>query len=282
MLHTQGNSPKTDFSKWLLLTLALFILCPLLLAPFTRNLPTGFATLITAGLLFLFLFVHAFSIMGAKAAGKMFLTGVIIAYVFEEFAIHMNIGGGYYFTALMGPKLDVVPLAIPLSWVGVLYIGWSMTNYLLDSAPTPRINTHPRIWLRAVVADLIITTIDLAGDPVSVANGLWVWKAGGPYFGVPVANYIGWFVIGTVTILLHGYQEKKQIHTAIDQAPRSLRLWTIAPLIIFAFITVSDVLSNFKGIFGTVQFFAMGGPCLLALIKWSDWYKITKSKGVTS
>ena len=36
---------------------------------------------------------------------------------------------------------------------------------------------------------------DLAQDPVwaTVLHG-WVWRDGGPWFGVPISNYLGWYL----------------------------------------------------------------------------------------
>jgi putative membrane protein len=33
------------------------------------------------------------------------------------------------------------------------------------------------------------------GPLCSTIGGLWVWKDGGPYFGVPLQNYFGWFFV---------------------------------------------------------------------------------------
>ncbi len=38
-------------------------------------------------------------------------------------------------------------------------------------------------------------------DPVAVKFGSWKWIGGGSYFGVPIGNFIGWFI---VTIMVVG------------------------------------------------------------------------------
>jgi uncharacterized membrane protein len=36
---------------------------------------------------------------------------------------------------------------------------------------------------------------DLTIDPMmSTINGNWVWHDGGSYFGVPVSNFLGWYL----------------------------------------------------------------------------------------
>ena len=40
--------------------------------------------------------------------------------------------------------------------------------------------------------------IDLVMDPVSIRSGAWTWVHGGPYFGVPIGNFVGWFFVTIV------------------------------------------------------------------------------------
>lgn len=278
----QGNAPgprmvdRNDRGvqvRWLVGSLILLVVGVAALAPFGAALPAGLAALVATVLLALMMFAHASLMIGVRSASTMFGTGIVVAYAIEEFAIHFGIAGGYHFTDLMGPKIDVVPLAIPLGWVSVLYLGWVMANLIIDGAPTPRRTSHYRIIAGALAADLISTTIDLAGDPTSVHNGMWVWESGGYYFGVPVGNYVAWVVIGVATLIIHGYQERRHIDVSLDTAPRGPRIWSILPVVLFGLIAASNVVTNYLGVFGIVCFFAMGMPFVLALIKWIDWYR---------
>ena len=37
---------------------------------------------------------------------------------------------------------------------------------------------------------------DLTVDPISsTLQGLWVWTTPGAYFGVPISNFFGWFLV---------------------------------------------------------------------------------------
>ena len=248
----------------------------IILGIFNKSLPVGVPVLVYGILALIFFWTHAASILGFKDASKMFISGWLIGYVIEESSIHLNVGGGYTFMK-MGPKLDVVPFAIPISWVCMIYVSWLLVNLILDGAPTPRNNGHLRIFARAIAADLIMTTLDLEGDPMSVAQDLWIWHHGGPFFGVPIENYsIIWFAVGTLTIILHGYQQRKNIDVTIDHASRSIKIWTIIPIVMFALIWIGMTQINFGKVFGIIQFFSMGGPAILGLVKWFDWYKAVK------
>lgn len=50
-----------------------------------------------------------------------------------------------------------------------------------------------------LVASFIMVGWDLSQDPVwSTVLHAWIWLGGGDYFGVPVSNFIGWFVTSYV------------------------------------------------------------------------------------
>src|SRR5690554_6641140 len=58
-------------------------------------------------------------------------------------------------------------------------------------------------WTRLVpVGTFVLLLIDLIIDPAVVHAGLWVWSAGGAYYGVPVSNFAGWVLTGAVYIAL--------------------------------------------------------------------------------
>ncbi|ABN56050.1 MULTISPECIES: carotenoid biosynthesis protein [Methanoculleus] len=58
-------------------------------------------------------------------------------------------------------------------------------------------------WSRLVPAGvLVLLLVDLVVDPAVVHAGLWVWLAGGAYYGVPASNFAGWVLTGTAYIAL--------------------------------------------------------------------------------
>ncbi len=57
--------------------------------------------------------------------------------------------------------------------------------------------TQPHLWWRVpLLTAAIAVVLDLFVDPVAVAAGYWVWYVPGTvYFGIPLLNYVGWFVL---------------------------------------------------------------------------------------
>jgi len=57
--------------------------------------------------------------------------------------------------------------------------------------------SRPALWWRVpLLTALIAVVFDLFIDPVAVRAGYWVWfKPGSVYYGIPLLNYVGWFVL---------------------------------------------------------------------------------------
>jgi putative membrane protein len=60
------------------------------------------------------------------------------------------------------------------------------------------------VLLLSLIGGLIAVNIDMILDPVSVTPPAigWVWIGGGPYYGIPISNFIGWFLVAAVAILI--------------------------------------------------------------------------------
>jgi putative membrane protein len=101
--------------------------------------------------------------------------------------------GHYRFLNVMGPKLFSVPILLGLAYIGMAYVSWTLARTLLGdpSARTGRMG----ILKLPLIASLIMVAWDLAQDPVwSTFLHARVWQNGGPWFGVPLSNFAGWYM----------------------------------------------------------------------------------------
>jgi uncharacterized membrane protein len=101
--------------------------------------------------------------------------------------------GRYYYTSLLQPQLGGVPLLIPFAWLTLLPASWTIANALTGQ------NQGWRFCLTAAAA---FTSWDLFLDPQMVKWGLWTWTQPGQYFGIPLHNYLGWFVTAAILTAL--------------------------------------------------------------------------------
>ena len=82
----------------------------------------------------------------------------------------------------------VVPLCICLGWF-ILSMPAFVTSVRL-------LGDKSNIWLKAAFAGVILVSLDMMIDPISVVNEWWRWTSPSFYLrGVPLSNYIGWFFL---------------------------------------------------------------------------------------
>jgi uncharacterized membrane protein len=149
--------------------------------------------------------------------------------------------GHYHYTSLLQPQLGGVPLLIPLAWLMMLPPAWALASLAIKS----RTLTSP--WIvrlaRALAAALAFTVWDLFLDPQMVAWNFWTWDRPGAYFGIPLVNFLGWFLISFVF--------------SFFLAPSSL---PVMPLLLIYAVTW------FLQSFGQFFFWGLPGPALFGFL----------------
>ena len=178
MFRALSSSPllagTTGWWRWVLVLWAISMIpAPLV--------PESFPVLayLSTSLLALGTLGYALKRYGLKALGLLaaaFTFGVLIEWVGFSTGVPF---GAFRYTA-PGPSLLGVPILVPLGW-------WALTIIALMVSPV-----RYRIWL----APLGLVAWDLGLDPLMVAKGFWVFDAGGWYFGVPLSNFLGWYLSG--------------------------------------------------------------------------------------
>jgi putative membrane protein len=101
--------------------------------------------------------------------------------------------GRYYFTDVMGPKLWGLPFLLVLAYLGIGYCAWVLAVLILGLRGR-RLEGY-RVVVLPVVASLMMLAWDLSMEADwSTVDRAWIWRDGGPYFGVPISNFGGWFL----------------------------------------------------------------------------------------
>ncbi|NYF81258.1 carotenoid biosynthesis protein [Granulicella arctica] len=109
--------------------------------------------------------------------------------------------GHYFFTDLMGPKLFQLPVLLALAYVGMGYVSWVLALLILGYTSTAL--SGSRTVTAPIIASFIMVAWDLAMDQVwATIRHAWIWRDGGAYFGVPVSNFLGWYLTVVVFYLL--------------------------------------------------------------------------------
>jgi uncharacterized membrane protein len=161
---------------------------------------------ILAGILpTLLIIFHAAWTLGLRR-GLAFLCWIALGgFVFEWIGLRTGIIFGHYAYKMDTPAFGGVPLLVILYWPVFVYIGYAITTSFLywSGRGKPGIYNRNRLALAGLILmdGCVVTAIDLFMDPLQVRLGSWAWQNSGPYFGVPLQNFLGWFA---VTIIATG------------------------------------------------------------------------------
>jgi len=143
----------------------------------------------------------------------------IVALLCEWSSIHNGFPFGlyHYHHTTYGREIWVlgVPLFDSLSFVFLSFASYSMA--LLLTAPfvragidwrlaeTRELRRSLHVWGLAV---LLMVMVDLAADPLSVRGAQWFlgnlfwYDPPGPYFGVPISNFLGWGFVAAINVAI--------------------------------------------------------------------------------
>jgi len=164
---------------------------------------------------FLFLAISLFSahrLLGWRRTGLFFGLTCLIAFTCEFSSTRTGIPfGWYHYTgSTVGRELYLgnVPLMDSLSFTYLLYASYCLALFIL--LPTCQLSLAARTsWPVFGLSVLFFVLIDMVIDPVALRGDRWFlgriyyYPEPGVHFGVPLANYIGWGVVGTIALSIY-------------------------------------------------------------------------------
>ncbi|GGM40741.1 hypothetical protein GCM10011351_28690 [Paraliobacillus quinghaiensis] len=111
--------------------------------------------------------------------------------------------GSYDYTNTLGPLIIGVPFTIALAWVGVILNSLLLAN---QNSKT----------LRAIETGAWVVVLDLILDPVAEKLLFWEWHGAGAYFGIPLTNFVTWFILAALLAYLFPlYKINKSVHRKV-------------------------------------------------------------------
>jgi uncharacterized membrane protein len=156
----------------------------------------------------------------------------------------------YHYTNRLGPLfLGLVPYLIPVAWFMMSYPSFVIADRLIP-ADWKR---WQRILSVAAVGGLVMTAWDVVMDPIMVASGYWVWDVDGAYHGIPLQNFLGWWLTVFTTYLLYLLVRGKRPHASTGKFDR---LAVLSYLVTALGIVIVSLVSE-AGELALIGFFAM-------------------------
>lgn len=207
--------------------------------------------------LFTFALLHGWQRLGWKRILLMLVTVTLVSLVFESVGVATGrVYGPYHYTDMLGPKLlGLVPVLIPIAWFMMMYASYLIADLIVPAEYGSRAG---RILLVAALGGFVMTSWDLAMDPMMVAGGYWVWEEPGVYFGIPLQNFWGWWLTTFAALAVYLFLAALIRQPAkIDDIPVE---WAIYA---YAITGISTVWVDF--------IFDMPGPGMVGLFAMLPW-----------
>lgn len=247
--------------------LAIFIygaVARILLAPIVQlpALPGGTSTLTL--LLMIFSLLHARYLLGWRHTLLFFALSTVISLIYEEVGVGTGlIFGPYHYTDVLGMKLGLVPILIPIAWFAMIYPSYVIANLITDGQPSGSRGGLARIAWVSLLSAMVMTAWDLLIDPILSHPNVhaWVWDRLGSYFGIPIHNYLGWMLTTFTVYLVYRIFERR----SAPQPVGAITNW-IAALAIIAYgsMMLGNMLTGPAALI-VIGPFAMGLPIVFAL-----------------
>jgi uncharacterized membrane protein len=199
---------------------------------------------------YVFLFLAAFLFSATKLIGwprtwRFWLISWITAFVCEISSTRTGIPFGWYFYngSTVGHELYFfdVPFMDSISFSFLLFASYCVALGLLlpfDSSsaitPTPprrvRFDLNARTsWSVYTLTAFLFAFVDMVIDPVALRGDRWFlgkiyyYPDPGWHFGVPMANYVGWVVVGLISLTIY-FQQDRRLPTLSPPQPITQRL----------------------------------------------------------
>jgi len=191
---------------------------------------------------FLCALFHGVLCLGWRSALVFVGITFIICLFFECLGVTTGIIYGlYYYTDFLGYKLfNLVPIYIPIAWFMMIYASYGVSVHIVLRDNNVTLRYHIK---RALVSSIAMTSWDLSMDPrLSTEWGLWVWVDGGPWFGVPIQNYIGWFITSMSIYIAYGIYNQ---YTSIRGGKHDFSILFInLPTFLYIAMTINEVVAS--------------------------------------
>lgn len=186
------------------------------------------------------LFLHSIYTLG-KVRGLFFIIlASLVGLGSEVWALKTGtIFGGHYFYRPSGWMIYDVPLVVAFFWAVFIYVSYCVTTsflYWLNKDKPSRNKKNILLLPLLVLLDgIFVVAIDLFMDPLQVKVGAWYWLKGGPYYDIPVGNFIGWFLVTAVVTGIYRIYEYFFSETTISINRRIF----LVPVIGYATLSLS-------------------------------------------
>ena len=186
---------------------------------------------------------------GAKRYGwKGILAFIIITYIIstasEDLSIHTGFPFGHYYYTTSGGLpwwIDRVPVTVAPMYIAIGYISWTIGTVILDHMDLHLDNKVNR-FLLPMLSAFVMVQFDLVQDPsTSTYAGIWIWQHAGGFFGVPLVNFLGWYLTCYVFMQIFALFLAKNNQLIKRTANLNDKKYWLQPIVVYGLVALSYV-----------------------------------------
>ena len=180
-----------------------------------------------------------------------YITAFVCEYSSTHFASGIPFGVYHYVEATRGKELWIagVPFMDSLSFTFLSFISFRIALLLIGprndqtaAGPQSSIASITRsrgMVSTAALSGFLMMYLDIIIDPVTLQGKRWflgelyVYPDHGSYFGVTLANFLGWFVVGLLIVVLFSFCERRLGSMSQPAGVLNYRFQDAAPVLLY-------------------------------------------------
>lgn len=131
-----------------------------------------------------FLFIGAAYVLSGSGNWRRLVLAGFLGYCSEVWGVHSDfLFGRYVYTTILEPSVFGAPVAMVGAWLLLFGYARQIASSLTE-------------WKfgQLLLASALMVGMDVVIDPLAAhALNFWNWLEPGPYHGIPLRNFLGWF-----------------------------------------------------------------------------------------
>lgn len=236
-MTAKENSPWTSYVPWIVVAIYAAV------SPFFASDP-GNGTLLMFAAGIVIMVVHGTQRYGAMGIFVFAAIAAIVSVTLENLSINTGFPFGWYHYGMTDAtrwRIIDAPLAVAPVYVSIGYLAWTIANVALGFADE-RLDHRFNIVALPLMSTFIMVQFDVVQDPsTSTFAGIWTWHHGGGLFGVPLSNFLGWYLTCWIFMQLFTvYLAWKKTTVRSNPATRNKSFW-LPPIAFYFLIGVTYI-----------------------------------------
>lgn len=189
---------------------------------------TAALTVLHLGILLTFALVHGSLRYGLKGIVAFAVICLLVSNAIENIGVATGFPfGPYHYTDALGPKLGYVPLMIGPAYLGMGYLSWVLATVIVGDVK--READGAQTLVTPLIGAFVMVLWDLSMDPMaSTVAQWWIWEQGGGFFGVPLQNFLGWYLTVFAFMLVFALYLRGRAPEPVHPQPRAHYLQAVA------------------------------------------------------